>query len=549
MAQKPPLGLSVNLTDPAGNGATWHSDAARPGDRPQGINFRTIRGNGFGDASCTLIRDGRLDSFDLGLFNDATFVGDDGTVAYEGRLNAFPRSFDQTGSSITPTFAGHMSIAQDRPFSEIYVDRLLSNWGPASVQERANRASAWSIQDPAVQPDIATGFPSLAQEIINQPWGTGGKPRHEAFYDAGSKVLIGSIYYAWKKNGNINPADTNWGWNVQTSTDDLQTSTDDTGTLRAAGPGTGTLTATGNNKRYGIVQLYYNAANAGTGGETYGLYWTCLAAIGTHGLTQVGSGTATTAPGLNLSDILVNVAQRFCPGLNTDGVQFNGTLIEQCRYDESLPYDAFLDLNKYALWELAVWEGKTLHYAPADLTDYDWEVRLSDPGVTTSLQGDDASNLYNGVRVTFTDAADGKTKILSPDDYPDLRDDAVENPANEHGLTRWFPWALSSPCTIGMALNTGRAKLAELNQPKEAGTVSLTGHVRDRAGHWRPVHEMRAGQTLAITDFPNARSRLIVETDYSHDGYTINVGVDNTLSTIEGFLDRYGTALSAAGIA
>jgi len=42
-----------------------------------------------------------------------------------------------------------------------------------------------------------------------------------------------------------------------------------------------------------------------------------------------------------------------------------------------------------------VYEKRRLEYRPIDLSDYDWEVRLSDPGTTVSLQGDDSAHLCN----------------------------------------------------------------------------------------------------------------------------------------------------------
>jgi hypothetical protein len=78
-----------------------------------------------------------------------------------------------------------------------------------------------------------------------------------------------------------------------------------------------------------------------------------------------------------------------------------------------------------------------------------------------------------------------------------------------------------------MALQFGRMKLADSNQAKEAGTITVQGHIRDRAGHWQPVWKVRAGDTVAITDFPNARPRLIVETSYDHSSYTLNMSVDS----------------------
>jgi hypothetical protein len=92
--------------------------------------------------------------------------------------------------------------------------------------------------------------------------------------------------------------------------------------------------------------------------------------------------------------------------------------------------------------------------------------------------------------------------------------------------------------------------LAEYNSPKRPGTITLQGHVRDRAGHWQPVWKMRAGDTLAITDSVDlsGRPRLIHETNYSADGYSVTVGVDGPPNRLDAILDRQATALAAHNI-
>lgn len=550
MAPRPPLGLSVIAKDAAGNETIWWSGDRFPYNRPQGLTFATRRGEGFSEASCTLARDIRGEYVDLSLLGDVTFVGDEGSIAYEGRLQSTPRTFDSAqGHSISPAWVGWMTHAQDRTFSEVYVDRDLSKWGPASVQRRINLVGSASItpMDSTVLPDVTTGAPSLAEEIQAATYAAVGKPTVEGWYDAGPGLLIGSIYYAWKINSLVGSADTNYFWNMIASSDDIATAIDDSGNLRAAGPGTGTLTTTGGNKRFALARILYNAAV--TFNANPGIYWTCLAVYGTHGLTKQGTASATDAQGFYLSDILTDICQRFCPKLSVDGVAQNSTLISHWTAANMTPFDAFQDLNKYALWNLAVWEGKTLNFEQADLTDYDWEVRLSDPGTSTSLQGDDAADLRNGVVVVYDDVQLGISNTLTPDDYDELRDDSPTNPANVAGIDKWGPpYELSVPCTQEMALQFGQMVLADSNQAKEAGTVTVQGHIRDRAGHWRPAWQVRAGDTVAITDFPNARPRLIVETSYSHDDHTLNISVDSSFHALDAIIDRLTLAKTTASL-
>jgi hypothetical protein len=67
------------------------------------------------------------------------------------------------------------------------------------------------------------------------------------------------------------------------------------------------------------------------------------------------------------------------------------------------------------------------------------------------------------------------------------------------------------------ALLLGQAALADRNRAKTPGTITTTGYIRDRAGNPQPVWKVRAGDTIAITNFPNDAPRLIVETDYNDE--------------------------------
>lgn len=535
MAPKPPLGLSVVMRGPGGAETTWWSGSPRPGERPSGINFRTERGTGFVDASCVLSRDIRGEYVDLGLLDEGVFVSDTGDIAYEGALQQTPRTLD-SAHSITPAFAGHMALAQDRPFSEAYCDTQFSSWGDMPFNEKA-RLLADTVDIATISWAVDGG---LVAALPNQA--LGARVAAETWYEAPEGVLIGAVEYVgsdiampggWE-------APTLRAYDIDSNTGaDAYAETFD-GTVHARDLATP--------RRY----LFWTVWSAGVGATPAsgaGRHISKIAAYGAHQLTRRANSPGSPS-GLWLTDILLDIARRFTPQLDTSGVKTNRTLIEHAVYVSQLPHDAWLDLNKYAGWELAVWEHKRLTYQQADLTDYDWEVRLSDPGVTTTLQGDDATNLRNGIVVQFTEAGSGKTRTLTPDDYPDLRDDAVENPANAWGRQKWGPpYQLSAPCSEEMALFAGRQKLAEDNQPREAGEIGVTGHVRDRAGHWQPVHKVRAGQTIAITDFPNARPRLIADTAYTHDGYQLRAGVDSTLNDVETFLDLYGAALQAGNLA
>ncbi len=546
--EKPPLGLHVEVE--TADGTTYcltpYSEAIY---RPESLSFRTQRGDGFADGSFSLKRRIDQDFPDLNLLDTIRFTGHDGSVAYEGRHLANPRTND-SGHSIQVSCTGFMTHATQRPFQEIYVDRDLSKWTEAAVQRKLNASATYAMRDPSVNPDSATGQPALTTGITG-PWGTApALGMCEAYYDAGSGLAIGSIYYAWKRGTNTGNADTNWMWDALLSTDDILSASDATGNLRAAGPGTGTLTATTTTRRYAAFQLIYtNVASAST--AEYDLFWTVAAIYGTHGLTKQGTDSATSAKGFYTSDILKNIVGRFAPKLDTSGVDATSLVMEQAAWLElTKPYDAMKKINDLHLWELSVFENRKLYFtSPTPLDDYDWEVRYDDPGVSVNLAGDSAEDLRNGIIVQFTDFT-GKTQTLYPTDYSQLRDDTASNPANLYGEQFWGePVVIPYPTTQGDALNIGTALLAEATAIKAPGTISVRGHIRDRAGNWQQALKPRCVERVSISNYPNDRPRRITDTSYGHSTNQLTMTVDSLNKRVEGFFNRMENARQAAGLA
>jgi hypothetical protein len=109
-------------------------------------------------------------------------------------------------------------------------------------------------------------------------------------------------------------------------------------------------------------------------------------------------------------------------------------VIQHLAFNErTYPYDAFLEINKFHLWHLGVWEGKRLDFRPYDLTDYDWEIRTDDPGTTFSPQGPSTEDLFNGIVVTYTDILTGVVTDVTPDDSVDARGHVRVEPVEPRG--------------------------------------------------------------------------------------------------------------------
>ncbi len=537
----PALGLTVEVTDASGARTRWDPNDSDASNRPQGLSFNTKRGEGFAEASCSLARRIDRDYVDLNLFDDVSFYGADGSIAYEGRVAAQPRSFD-AAHSISVQMAGWMSHARDQPFTEVYVDRDLSSWtSPSRARQVALITSNYGLNGFNEARDVSGSTPALVLQI-DGAWVSPYLPMSEVLYDAGPGNNISSVY-VWTQGSTGVVGNASFALNViggvNDSTFDLNS-----GDLWAGSDTAGYQGGIGPRRCIG-VSFQYATTPSGSDGATFTIGLRNLAVYGDHGLTVYGSDPK----GVLASDVIRDVANRYCPRLSTAGVVDTSWPIPHLVFkDWTDPYDAFLAVNAFHLFELGVWENKTLMFAPTDRTDYDWDVRLSDFGVSVDLQGDSTEDLANGMIVEYTNVASGAKDTLTPDVYTDLADGNPDNPANSHGLTLWEKLSLSSPTTAEAALQIGKTALVEFNQPKAPGTITVEGHLRDRAGHWQQGWKVRAGDTIAITDHPNDAPRLVTETSWNHDTKQLTITVDSANKRLDAVLDRVGLALQAGGI-
>lgn len=490
---------------------------------------------GFKTFGCQLARRIDQDFPDLHLWDDVAVIGADGSVAWEGRLSQIPRSMADT-HSIAVNGTGWVAHMKDRKLREIYLDWDVSAWGDMPLNEKARCAAvAASFGDfswAAERGGLVCALPNQA---------LGARTLAEVWYVAPAGVRIAGAFYRGKRTG--------WpaGWTspvigfwetdqVAVPGETVVATLDDT--MRQ-------LVPAGGPRPYVEISTFSNGtASTPTAGanET----WSRVGLYGTHGLPFIGTDPAI---GLAASDMLKDVISRFCPKLSTAGIQPTTYPIQQAKFaDSTYPYDAMLFFNGYHLWNFAVWEKKTAYYSPFDLSDYDWEIRLSDPGVKVDLQGDSTESLANGIEVTYIDALTGVSARLTPDDTSELADTTVENEANRHGLKVWTSIDIASPVFQDDAIQIGVVALAEYNQPKAPGTITATGHIRDRAGHWQQGWKVRGGDRVAITDHPNSRPRLITEAGWDHDTKTLTIATDSTLKRVDAVLDRFATALAAGGL-
>lgn len=541
MTTKPPLGLQVELVFADGTTKRFDSEAKDAADQPTSISLKTARYTGFTEGQATLNRRIDLEYPDLGLLDGFNLIGYDGSVAYEGVLGSLPKSLEGSPKVMLQA-QGWMSHATRQKFVEVYVDRDLSKWGSPSnsrtvqaITENFVLGSLSQANDEAGNSMVALSLPS--------PWASPFKPLAEAWWPPAAGISLGALYYSFPEWNSTLMSGAEWRVFAYLAADDGGAVKNGTANL-APPTASGYLTPTSTAKT-AMIQLWYNKTAEGASGQSFYARFEKLAVYGTHGLTRQGEDPG----GFYVSDMIKNIASRWAPKLDTSGVEGTTLPIPHASFlEETLPYDAFQTLNQYHRWEMDVYEGRRLNYYPIDLTDWDWEIRLSDPGVTSSLQGDNLENLCNGVIVRYRSLTTGYEERLTPSSHEQLRDESPDNPANLHGEPLYTTLTLSVPTSEEVALEVGRIYLGEFNEAKSPGSITVKGHVRDRAGHWQQGWKVRSSGRLKITDLPNDSVRVAGETAWDHDSKTLTIAVDSSFKRLDAILARLGVAVEASGL-
>ena len=539
---RPSLSLGVELETAEGVITRLSPDDLKAANVPTGITFSTQRGDGFGTASFTLTRDILKDHPDLNLLDTVRFIGEQGEIAYEGRIHSMPRTNEPTGI-ISISCVGWMTYLKSKPCAALIIDRRLGSWGDMSMQRKGQlltESFVINVETGSGWQDSGTKGPGIS--FRHTQGITSFQEIGEAWSHAGGEA-IGALRY------DFDVLDSNGEDSAFTTrgilSDDDQHSNTDVGTdCNQKDAANQEVTATGG-RYYATLQDVYTGSATGDLTNSHAFLHPRI--IGTHGLTARGT---SPEEGYYITDIMKHVASTYYPKIDTSEVQENTFAVQQFTKHDS-PSDGhaiFTELNDYALWELGVWEERKLHYGPADLSKYDWVLRTDDPGVTVNWQGDSIENFANGIVVTYSDFW-GITRTLYPDDYSELRDPSEDNPASRHGEDLWTSVTVPWRCLEAEALQFGRAYLGEFNRPRRPGSYRVHGgYLRDGAGHWRQGWQARNSQTLGILDHPQDFPRLIFSTSWTQDGTAIDIQVDGLPSTLDAVVARHQLALASRNL-
>lgn len=545
MRDRPPTDLHVTIDTPDGNHYRWAPDAHKAENITGGISFSTTMPGGFDTGQVTLARDPAVDYQDLGELATLRFRGAGGVIAGEYRLESSPRTSGDS-MQIQPGLVGWQShLDDDSSATMVFVDISLQRWtGPSIARQAA--LSAASIE-PAGSVDVElnpTGDPALTT-YLSGSWS--GETQSEGWYDSGSGNLIGQLYYALN-TANMLGADTNWFIELFTASDDSATAFSATSNVFGGSPAYFTPADL---YRYAAVAQNYAIAG-GEDGLDFKSFWAPLAVYGNHGLTLVGPDPS----GVLSSDVEAFTVGKWSPRLNfTTGnngtIQPSTFVIPQLAfYTPTTSSDIIKTATQYEIRDWAVWEGPTYYSNARGARGNRWLARSTDCKLQAA--GPQIQNVFNGVMVTFQDAA-GTTRYVGPPgsgaDFEDasLLDADPENPANQLGIKRWGP---NPPISVGLAssdvaIQIGQAYLRQQLELNQAGQASHVGYVQEAAtGVLFPAWAMRAGDQVSYVDASDRSFRRIVSTAYDDASRTNSIQLDSPPEQLAALLLRYGVDIT-----
>jgi hypothetical protein len=531
--------LSLSVTHADGRITRWGPDEVDAGAIPSDLQFSTAMPGGFRDLSCSLLRRIDLDYPDQALFDNVRAYGPGNQTAWDGRFTQFPRSHGQ-GFSVTPGAVGWSAHLKDDPsFSEVYMDRDLGRFRGAGLTRRyalaaANFGAGYFSNASIPQPTLIVGFTGAwASNIIS-----------EAYYEAPAGLDVARIIFNWQTNTPIGSTAT---FSFSASSTEDEATFPEASADQLTGSGSGTLDSSpATPRREMMLSLSFSGAG-GVASTNYEIALTSLRVIGNHGLTIQGTSPDN---GFYASDMLQDIISRAAPMLSTAGIETTDFVIQHAVFPDPITAeDALTLINSYHLYEWGVYDDRVFFFRPPDLDRLVWEARL-DKGAFLDLEGDTAEQVYNGVYVSYQDAAGqrrtiGPTGALADATSTLLEDTSETNPVNAHGIPRrWAKLDISQTTTEAGAEQLGYVWLREHSLPQRRGNLTVTGSITHPTEGEVPTWRPRAGDSVKITDGGVSDTpRRIISTSYNHGTRSISLALDNTSLKLDAILERMGVNL------
>lgn len=490
------------------------------------MSFTTEAGEGFGTGQITLRRRYDGEYLDLGLLNNVVIEGCDGQIAYEGRVQGTPRALDASGSQVRMDLAGWMSHARQRQFTELIIDRDLSQWGPMDSRYKARAPGSFGqkVLDPSG--DSVSNTVAFTYDEFTDSHTEAGFALYAAPGPLIHRLVVKQVSRPndawWSTTGYIYKDSQGLEYGVTASKTDAAD-----------------VVVTADGLRFAYLSLSYTNNAVGSYPQTHLFYPVVFGPI------WAGQSPNTEAV-VALTDAMRYLLGRYAPKIDTSQIRNNNYPVKHAVWREPTnAHEAVKDLNAHSQWALGVYEDRRLEYRPFDLSKYDWQVRAGQDGVEIETPGVTVDDAFNGVVVSYTDWS-GAQRVVTPDDAAELRDTNPAIAANQWGEQAWTALSLSNPVAQADAVGMASLYLAELNRPKFPSTITVPGHIRDRTGAWRQNWLPRANQTVSVMNHPNDQPRLITSTSWS--GGKLTITTDNALNRWEAINTRLERARSAGGM-
>lgn len=527
------LAASITLSD--GRVLRVGPDEDQVGDIPTSFTFQTQMPGGFGPASLVIPRPPDLYADDARLFSSVVVYGEGMRIVYEGYVTGLPQ---QSQDEIQLQLTGWSTVL-DRiaNFRQIFVDRNLNNWRPASGQRRLNKFSDGAV---AVNDFSFSTIEDSTAIAVTEFSGTVGGHQAEMWFDAGPGLKISSLFLQ-NIEGTFNPFGINMLIGFTNS--DVTSAPSESGAVNEeieigfSTPKSNQTFTADVGTRYVYITVRFSIQT--TERATYKI--SNPAIYGDHNLILTGSNPKGVygseaiaymvgATPLTLLPDSVEPSDFVIPHLSFMTDISVREAIEQINVlggRERVPNDWGVYDNREFFWRTPGTYGKTWRVTSENLSN----VRSDGP---------DSALRTAGVKVNYQDEA-GTTRSVGPpnsfSDYEtsDLLSVDTDNPA--FAIPGYHTESVGITSQNG-ALNIGQVILNERNRLNWRGDLELQGEVMDSEGKIYPVHRIRAGDQVIVQDDDDKRPRPINSTTYNHDNLSLTASLGAVPDTLDSLLAR-----------
>ena len=530
--------LGVEITSPGGR-TLWAPDNPDPRRVPIDLEFGSVVPGGFADCTIRVSRRVTDDLPDVEPLSNVRIVGPAGETVWEGRVHEAP--VDSSAPALELRCVGWSAALEDNPraVTTLYVTSQLDGFVDPPIERRAQYATTQYAFRSASRTTGSDGTQWLVLEH-EPPWGNPPQRVVAARFDAGAGAKIKRVWYA-REVSNVDLADSLWiiegqAWDIASGSWQQF----DTFNLRTAAA-SGALTFTTGRRAFELYQRYAAASSAG---GPYQTRWR-VTLYGDHGLPLYG---ASEPKGVLASDVIKHAVATGSESIVTTSTSVVATdfpILELDFTDGATVKEVIERVNAYHLWAWAVWENRVLYYRPPQASTV-WQVALED-GAEAALEGDDVSDVINGVVVRYQ-GSDGRTRVAGPPgsrsdvESAALQDTSSANPVNAAGAgRRWAVLDLSRAASDIAAVQLGAVYLREKSTPKRSGVIRVTGDVMQGASRV-PGWQVRAGDWVEIREAPGLR--WISQARWSHRDQRLELQVGAGIGTVEAILARVGAAVA-----